>query len=324
MLTEACLTLDRTEIALTDIQSMSRRDDHVQVLVWTEDGDDSRTLLPFPLKIYGRADLVKRQLNWMLSRRRADRHRELLESQGLGDHFRGVVCPSCQAMIDLSSFESTPQVYCEYCDTVSTLQGAERLHYEANYRLCDCCEMFSSPRKFTTVYFYYLIIFYGWHSSHSHRCPGCMRGEAWKMLAGNLVFMLGVPMACYQLIRAYSSDRIAGPFRGLHAGNLAVRRGQLRKALPIYEQILERVNVSAGLHYNLAYSLLQAGQLEQAVQAAELSLADCSNYTPSCSLLVYLYTQMGRDDQAEALRRRWGSASLTEPYGRQAVDETIN
>jgi len=152
-----------------------------------------------------------------------------------------------------------------------------------------------------------LVVIYGWWSNSTWRCPACMRGEAWKMLFGNLIFVLGVPVAITQLIRSYGSDQVLGKFKGLDTGNLKARRGNVNGALQHYEAIMDRVPYAAGIKYNLATALLASGDPEKAAQVYELALDDCSNYAPAYQQLRALYAQLGRKAELVELERMWSS-----------------
>jgi len=223
--------------------------------------------------------------------------------------FRKERCPCCDATLNLSRFEPTPQLFCDYCDTVFTVpQQPETPKNEPEYKLCEHCGMYSHPRKFTEFYFYFLFVVYGYWTNESMRCPACMRGTAWKMLAVNFLFILGIIPAIYQLIRAYASDHVAGPFLGLHAANLKATKRNYSAATKIYQSILERVPYAAGVHYNLGLALVQNKEWERACAAFELSLDDCSNYRYAAGGLMHCYQALGRNDDLKAMQSQWGSA----------------
>jgi hypothetical protein len=205
----------------------------------------------------------------------------------------------------LTGFRESPQISCQFCHCVATVEGARP--EEKQYRLCDECGRYSKPRQFTIFYFYFLLVIYGWTSRSTWRCPGCMRKEAWKMLFGNLIFVLGVPVAITQLIRSYGSDQVLGKFKGLDTGNLKARRGNVNGALQQYEAIMDRVPYAAGIKYNLATALLASGDPEKAAQVYELALDDCSNYAPAYQQLRALYAQLGRKAELVELERMWSS-----------------
>jgi len=238
----------------------------------------------------------------------AKQHREDLQKRGLGHTYRDAVCPECSATVILSDMPESPQLYCQFCDTlVTTDPTAEPIAKESEFKICEECGMYSRPRKFTIFYFYFLLVIYGWWSDTTWRCPACMRGEAWKMLFGNLIFLLGVPVAITQLIRSYGGDKVLGKFKGLDTGNLKARKGNVNGALQHYETIMERVPYAAGIKYNLATALLGTGEQEKAAQVYELALDDCSNYAPAYHQLRALYEQLGRKAELAELDRIWSS-----------------
>ncbi len=317
-LADGILTLDGQQIPAVAIENVALRQDRMALVI--RSGEDPEAYSSILLAVYSVAAELKRLLDAARSQFVAEARRQVLQAEGREYEFRAVPCPACAAMLDVTDFEPTPQVYCDFCEVISTVGTETPVKNERDYKLCDTCGMYSSPRRFTSFYFYFLVVIYGWHSRTSYRCPGCMRGEAWKMLAGNLLFVLGIPAAVYQLARAYGSDRVAGAMAGLHSANLAAKKGNVSSAVAGYTKILDRIPVAAGLHYNLALSLAHSNQLEQAIAAAELSLGDCSNYRPSAGLLLALYEQLGRADEMAALKRQWG---VEEPEP-QAAEELLD
>ena len=176
--------------------------------------------------------------------------------------------------------------------------------------------MFARPIKFTTFYFVFLIVFYWVSHGSTWRCPACMRREAWKMFFGNLIFLLGVPVAIVQLIRSYGGSSPGGAYKGLDKANIKARNGDLMGALQIYRSILERVSYSAGLKYNIGLALLQQNDLERAAESFRISLEDCSNYVPAYQLLGPLYEDLGEQEKLEELKRMWEDEETPE----QAAD----
>lgn len=168
--------------------------------------------------------------------------------------------------------------------------------------------MFSRPKRFTVFYFYFLIAVYGWHSRTTWRCPTCMRPDAWKMLLGNLPFVVGVPVAAVQIARSYSGDVGGGPFAGLDAGNRAARAGRFPAAIEKYRGILERHGHAAGVKYNLGLSLLKQGDKRRAAETFRLALEDCANYGPAYQRLRSLYEELGEREKLAALKAMWEDA----------------
>ncbi|MDP7276617.1 MAG: tetratricopeptide repeat protein [Planctomycetaceae bacterium] len=236
----------------------------------------------------------------------AEMTREKMTAAGRGAWFRTIRCPQCRATLDLSEMEDTPQVYCHFCETLSTVEQSGGILDEHDFGLCEECGMFSRPRKFTIFYFYFLLVVWGWHSSVTNRCPACMRGNAWKMLFGNLPFVLGVPTAVVQLFRCYGGKITGSVTAGLDDANLKARKGDVLAALQSYGRILEQVPWSAGIKYNVALALLQQNEIERAAESLRLALKDCANYAPAYPLLVGCYDELGEQDQLTELRRVWG------------------
>ncbi len=251
-----------------------------------------------------KATSVKRLIDYSLSRRRVkQRLAELSKTAGRLE-LREVVCPKCQSAI-LMEGPPTPQFFCRYCETITTEFDVDLQRHEIEYRICRRCEMYSRPRKFTVFYFYFLVYFYGIHMDFVHCCPACFRRTAWSMLWGNLPFVVGVPVALRQLSHCYFGSNRTGPMRGLHDANRYLKRGKFAESLQIYESILDRHPLSAGVKYNIALGLIGSGDLRHAVASLELALQDCSNYIPAQRLLVQTLYDLDKPQQAQEFAERF-------------------
>jgi len=297
------LMLDQTEIPASAIYEVDNRGNRM-VLVEAEDERNPSTVM-FAVNSGSVPDL-KQALGVARSAAAAARRKEQLTKEGRGSEYHEVVCPHCNATNDLTGFRDSPQISCEFCKAVATVDGAPA--EEKHYRLCDECGMYSKPRQFTIFYFYFLLVVYGWSSRQTWRCPGCMRGEAWKMLFGNLIFLLGVPVAIIQLIRAYGGTDLASMYKGLDGANLKARSGKMEAAIVDYRKILERHPNSAGVKYNIGLAFAQQNQMEAAAKTLEAALNDCGNYQPAANLLAHCYSELGETEKLSDLRSEWGAA----------------
>ncbi|HYW80160.1 MAG TPA: tetratricopeptide repeat protein [Thermoguttaceae bacterium] len=300
------LTLDDTIIPVAAIVEVDVRSQYLVLSVMTEDEQ------PVSLVIStGKAKRLKAELGRLRSAVWAKMHRERLESKGLGHTFRQEDCPACGAVLDLTGMESSPQMSCNFCHTISTIPAANMqagdtdAQTEHGYRLCDECGMYSRPRQFTIFYFYFLVVLYGWRSRITWRCPGCMRGEAWKMLFGNMIFVLGVPTALIQLFRAYGGTDVGGLFPGLDRANLQAKQGDLSGAIGSYQEMLGRRPVAAGVKFNIGLAFLKQERYEDAAKMFEFALADCANYQPAAAALATCYETLAETDKLAALKLKW-------------------
>jgi tetratricopeptide (TPR) repeat protein len=309
------LALEDTKIPVAAITEVDVRGKNVVLAILTGENESANVVFYTDQAMKLKAELGRvRGAAW------AEMHRKDLEAKGLGQTFRQQICPSCQAVIDLTGKKVTPQVSCQFCHTLSAIElPADDLSANdkpaasaLGYRLCDECGMYSKPRQFTIFYFYFLLVVYGWHSRTTWRCPGCMRGEAWKMLFGNLLFILGIPTAIIQLYRAYGGTDIGGPFPGLDKANLLARNGDLTGAITSYQTLLQAQPVAAGVKYNIGLALLQQKRHDQAARMFEFALDDCANYEPAASALAMCYETLGEQDKLAALKSSWGIESADE------------
>lgn len=267
----------------------------------------------------GSPEKLKAALSVCRSRVWAESHREELVKEGKAHEFRSIVCPHCQATIDLTGLPQSPQVYCPFCHTIGTLETSQGpIKAEAQYRLCDHCGMYSKPRRFTIFYFYFLFVVYGYSQQETWRCPACMRGEAWKMLFGNLLFVIGVPVALIQLFRSYGGTDIGSLFSGLDTANLKARKGNLAGAIEAYRRILTEHPVAAGIKFNIGQAALSKNDLAGAAGILEHALHDCANYQPAAAALANCYERLGETNKLHELRKQWGIEE--EPKSAEAVD----
>ncbi len=298
------LKLDDVEIPTPAMLEVINRSTRVVISVAVDEKNAS--LVVFNVS-GGNAEKLKQALDQSRSAVWADAHRQELESQGRGHEFREELCPHCGGVINLSSMPDTPQVHCPLCDVISTLDADDKLQRaERDFKLCDECGMYSKPRKFTIFYFYFLLVVYGFWHKETWRCPGCMRGEAWKMFFGNLIFVIGVPVAIVQLLRSYGGTDIGGIHKGLDAANLKARSGKLEAAIADYNRILEEHPTAAGVMYNTGLAFLHNHDPANAARTFELALSDCGNYRPAAGALASCYEQLGETDKLAELKQRWG------------------
>ncbi|MEL6896442.1 MAG: hypothetical protein AAFP90_10095 [Planctomycetota bacterium] len=307
----AILRLDDVIIPIDTVQSTDVQDNRLVIV--------SATQPPVHLLQMRSAADLKNNIDRSASAYQAAEMRSRMESEGRLSEFRSALCGFCNATVNLTGFAESPQVYCDCCDAIQTVSMQSPVPKENDYNLCDECGMYSRPTKFTSFYFYFLFVVYGWFSDTRYCCPTCSRGTAWKMVFVNAIFLLGFPYSVYQLIRSYMADSLSGPMAGLHASNVAARNGNFAKALLGYERILERVPVAAGLHFNLAWTLAQSGQMEQAIAAADASLADCSNYHPAAMLQLSLYQSLGNQIEVQRLAKQWGMEEFLQQQQQQNV-----
>lgn len=250
------------------------------------------------------AKLAKR-LNQVSSARSSQIRMAALKKQANGLVFRSEKCPACDCTVDLTGFPVSQQIHCSYCDVVSTLDEP-RPHGEHKLRACDACGYYAMPRPFTEFYFYFLFVIYGYRYQKKHQCHSCMRSEAWKMFFYNFLFILGVPVAISQLIRAYRGGTAgAKSFPGLDAANAAAKGKKFEQADQAYQNIINNLPAAAGVHYDRALCWTGADDWTQVASACEASLKDCSNYLPAAQLLGQAYTANSQSHKLEQLKMQW-------------------
>jgi hypothetical protein len=253
----------------------------------------------------GDAGRIAGALNRRSSARWSELRIKALQEAGKGSTYRSVTCPACTCTVDVTGFARAPQVHCPYCDAIGTIDEP-RPAGEAKLRCCEQCNYYAMPRPFTSFYFYFLLVIYGWRYQKKYMCHTCMRSEAWKMLFANLIFVLGVPIAIGQIIRAYKGgDLGARGFVGLDGANSLAKRRQSGAAVERYLRIANDLPAAAGVHFNRGLALVAAEEWSEAASALEASLADCANFAPAAEALLHCYQQSGQTAKADRLKAQW-------------------
>ena len=308
------LVLDDVELQVANIISIEVYEEQLAVAFIAGDDVDSTMFRVYKVP----AIELKRAVDVVRSATWAEMTREKMVQEGRGGAFRSEICTHCTATLDVSDMVETPQVYCQFCDSLTTT-GPGGMPDEHEFGLCEECGMFSKPKRFTIFYFYFLFVIWGFTSRVTRRCPACMRGEAWKMLLGNLPFLLGVPVAIVQLFRCYGGKITGSVIADLDAANLKARKGDMLAALQGYQKVLDQVPFAAGVKYNLAQALLQQNEIRRAADSLELVLTDCANYAPAYHALFGCYEHLGEEAKLKELRRVWGD---DEPEAPMPGDDT--
>ncbi len=297
------LSLGGEPLQVDNVVRAQRRLNRLILWLIGPDGD----VEPMVLTIHSQVTPLLKAIVIASSARWAVRRKEELTKKGLGHLYRDEVCPNCAATIDVSGHATSPQVYCPSCDAVLTL-GGEGPPDEASFKQCDHCGFFARPQPFTVFYFYFLLVVYGFQSRRSYRCNSCMRVEAWKMLVGNFLFVLGLPVAITQLVRAYFGGAARSKaFTGLDNANALAKAGKPEKAAAIYNEIITRVGHCAGVHFNEALGHLGAREIPAAVGPLQDALSDCSNYGPAYELLCRCYEELNLTDDLASLRKQFNA-----------------
>ena len=304
------IDLDGMRIPIGVIDTIEVEEHNLIFIV--EDGQGSHAMVAVAIS-GGKAQELKSLFDQYRSADWAESRRQRLADQGREAEFRAATCPECRATIDLSGLPATPQFYCRFCDSLLTdpAYGTGPKN-ESNFRICEGCRMYASPRQYSIGYFYFLVVVYGWTIRRVWCCPMCVKPQAWKMLAGNTPFILGIIPSIVQLTRAYSTDKLSGPFAGLHTANAKAIKGDFAGAISGYQAILQRNPNVAGIHYNLGMALGRRNELPRAAEAFELALRDCANYLPAMEMLAAVYERLGWKEKLNELQVAWEGPG-TEP-----------
>jgi hypothetical protein len=297
-LTQDALTLDNTVLPLGCIYQVVHRYNRLAIVYHSDNGPVTLTIAPRG----GLERKLKETIDRLCSYRWVENRREQLVQEGKAAAFRTAKCRLCTAMVDLTGFRETPQFYCPYCQNI--LQSDYRIDEEMNrYRLCDRCQFYSLPIRFTAAYV--ILNFVSWREHHS--CHVCMRRECWKMLLGNVLPpFIGIIFAIGHTIRAYAAGSLDSRLPELVSANAYAHRGRIEQAETLYQTMLERLPVQAGLRYNLALAHARAKEWDRSLAAALEALDDCSNYSPAATLVCQALNNSNRPAEAEQFLKSWG------------------
>ncbi len=315
------LTLGKEpSISADRIARVERAGANLVILVQDPSGEGlAYTLSGIPKKI---AAQLRSALLLSSSSHRAQIHQEELEARGQGDQFKIAVCHHCEATIDRSGCDESIQSYCQYCDSISTAHD-EVPKDEGTYHTCECCGLYSQPREYTIAYFVFLLYFFYARWKQVRMCHVCIRREAWKMLAGNLLFVILVPVAVVQLCRAYfGGSAKSASFAGLDAANALARKGRVDDAGRAFDIIADRLPAAAGVHFNHAMAKILANDVNGAARQFERSLQDCANFGPSLNGLWQCYQMQGDPEKLKALEMKLGMMGID--LDRPASDQDIS
>ena len=247
----------------------------------------------------GPIDALHSSLNEIASARRADERRRGLDNGGAAAAaFRSVECPHCRSTLDLTGFAETPQIYCDFCDTVYTADGSGP-EDEAEFSLCDRSRLYARSRSFTECNV-------PWRRHRVHACNAAFRPVALRMLLCSLPLVVGVPHALHQLGRTLvGGEARSRAFRGLNRANADAMSGRTDRAIAGYRGLAERLGPAAGVRYNEGLAAGKAEFFAEAVLAFEAALEDCANYRPAAELLALSLQQLGDHEGLTELAARW-------------------
>ena len=225
---------------------------------------------------------IKRHIDRFASAIAARMHKEQLDAAGQTAAFRSTLCPYCQATINLTGFAETAYFYCPYCESLY-LTGGALISKGDDYCVCDECEMFGRVQEYKIFYFYFLLVVYGWRSQQRCLCDGCARSALLKALLINLIFILGVPVALWGLMRSYMGQDPR--FEQLLEANDYARDGSPDLAGNLYQAMSGKNPMNPAFAMNKALGHLHLNDANGAVQSLSTALTSCSNYIPAIRIL---------------------------------------
>jgi hypothetical protein len=311
--TESVL-LDRREILLASIVATASDGRELLISVMTPYGRDDVQIAVAPGRSSGlvfrsgttNASRVKEAIDSACSRARFEQRRQEVAEVAptSAKELRSETCPHCLALVDVSGFPRSPQVFCPYCGTIGTMLVPTP--EEKRLRICDGCHYFGFPEPFTSHRVANLLIRVLIEKETRTLCGACMRTEAWVNLRGNLISVIGIPISAIELLQAHSfGSRRHKRFAELDSANDAATNEKTDRAEVLYERLLNRVGVSAPLHYNRAKERYDSEDWSGALDEARAALEDCSNFVLPLTLACRSLVRLGRREEAQALAVRY-------------------
>jgi tetratricopeptide (TPR) repeat protein len=233
------------------------------------------------------------ELEKQIDRHSSTIHAELSKQQyidkGQEDLFKAIICPNCQATVDLSELPETPYIYCRFCESILD-QETEIITNGDNYRCCDECGLFDYVQGYTDFQFYFFIVVFGYTSRRRYLCSVDAVRMARRNLLKNLIFLLGVPSAIRTWIQASRVHEKA--FQGLRQANSFAQKGNYRDADKLYSQLLTQHPNHPGILMNQGWAHFSGGDVRGCVEYLKQSLEACCNYLPSIRMAKRLQNTM--------------------------------
>lgn len=285
------LTLAEESLSYDHIIDSTTRDNRVALVLDPETpigekmqkGMNDQVLV---LEVYGnKAIELGRFIDRHCSVRLAARHKMELMADGKEDLFRAVICPECQATLDLSELEETRYTYCRFCEAVVG-SGNPAVTRGTGYRICEECGLFARVRGYTEFYFYFLLVVYGFSYKRRHLCDNCVNPVFWKTFLANLIFVLGVPSAIYMKIKSMVGRDPS--LKELNKANALSAKGRYEDAASLFRRLHQKHADHPGLYYNEGIGHMNGGDGQGAGECFERSLKSCANYLPTLRLLHHI------------------------------------
>lgn len=292
------LWLDAAMLPIEQIRKTQRR--HDRLIVHLEPDSPAGLMvgsLAFSVRA-GAIDALHSSLNEIVSARRAAERRRSMRDRGDSTIFCSTECPHCRSTLDLTGFDETPQIYCDFCDTVYVADGSGP-DDEVAFSLCDRSRLYARSRVFVES-------FVPWRRRRVHACNAAFAPTALRMLLCSLPLVVGVPIAVHQLGRVMlGGETRSRAFRGLRRANADALSGRTDRAIAGYRTLAETLGPAAGVRYNEGLAAAKAEYFAEAVLAFEAALEDCANYRPAAELLALSLQRLGDHAGLADLAARW-------------------
>lgn len=218
-----------------------------------------------------------------------------------GEPFRLEHCPFCQSCIVVTSFDATPQVYCDYCDSLFHPGKTQQVESD-RMGICGQCGMFSSPTPVAQPEIRDPWLFFWQRTKHEYRtrllCRACLLPK------GRNKCMLVATIPCaYHFYKQLAKVKDLPPQYGaLNLANRHAQKGKTEESLVLYRQMLEQTPTSgAGLCFNMAVIRKRKGDWAGAAADCQAALSHSSNFSPAANLLLAIYMQTIQLERIRAL-----------------------
>ncbi len=211
------------------------------------------------------------------------------------------LCPVCEMKI-ITRDKRCNYFYCKFCYSIFD-QNLKVVSNGKILKKCPECGYYGRIKKYQEFYFVFLFMFIAWHEKEVFLCDNCAMDLGWRMLLGNLLFLLGIPPTIAVFIE--TKRKRTEYVKNLIKGTKYCKRGKLHQADEYYNNLSKYYQEQPGLLYNLALSALQSGDLVNSRTNLQRSINACPTYQPALSLIKKVENyQVGKEFAREEKLKR--------------------
>jgi hypothetical protein len=225
---------------------------------------------------------LEKKLNSLSSGARIIKLKEQLASEGRIHEFKSINCPCCKSEVNLTGFDSSRYVYCNFCESIFSEHGKQITDGHV-HKSCEECGMFDEIKSYTEFYFYFLLVIYGYSYQKRYVCKTCANGIFWKTFFANVIFILGIiPSLSVKLKLMRNKEP---KLKSLSKAVKMSLKGNYQAAKMHYQDIYRSLPEHPGVLFNESLGHMIGGDSQGAMDKIDKSLTSCSNYMPALMFL---------------------------------------